>query len=259
MPALRLLAVFGVVAVALPALAASETSPAIEAVNKPGSGAYGEEHHAWSPAQVSILAGGVVTLRNPSAIAHGVQWVSGPATPACAGGVPVGTSPSASGTNWSGTCTFTQPGTYTFYCTVHGAEMSGTVTVAAAGAAPPPLAASPLAGSASEAVKLAPSQHGKTVRGSVAISSAGAGGRLQVELLASAASLARAGSAAQARVGRSVRASLPEGKVSFAVPLVARAKRALHRHGHLRLSVKVIVTPPSGPATTITRHVVMHG
>ena len=258
MSALRPLAVLVGLAVALPALAASGASPAIEAVNKPGSGPYAEEHHAWSPSAVSVVAGGAVTIRNPSEIPHGVQWVRGPSTPTCSSGVPVATSATRFGTNWSGTCTFTQPGTYTFYCTVHGAEMTGTVTVAAAGAPPPPLAASPLAGSASEALKLAASQHGKTVRGSVAISSTGAGGRLQVELLASTASLARAGSAAQARVGRTVRASLPEGKVSFAVPLNARAKRALHRHGRLRLSVKVIVTPLSGPAVAITRHVVMH-
>ena len=256
MPALRPLAVLAGLAVALPALAASGASPAIEAVNKPGSGPYAEEHHAWSPSAVSVVAGGAVTIRNPSEIPHGVQWVSGPSTPTCSSSVPVATSATRFGTKWSGTCTFTQPGTYTFYCTVHGAEMTGTVTVAAAGAAPP--VASPLAGSASEALKLAPSQHGKTVRGSVAISSAGAGGRLQVELLASTASLARAGSAAQARVGKTVRASLPEGKVSFAVPLNARAKRALHRHRRMRLSVKVSVTPLSGPAVTITRHVVMH-
>src|SRR5438445_728401 len=178
MRALRPLAVLAGLAVALPALAASGASPAIEAVNKPGSGPYAEEHHAWSPSAVSVVAGGAVTIRNPSEIPHGVQWVRGPSTPTCSSGVPVATSATRFGTNWSGTCTFTQPGTYTFYCTVHGAEMTGTVTVAAAGAPPPPLAASPLAGSASEALKLAASQHGKTVRGSVAISSTAAAGRL---------------------------------------------------------------------------------
>jgi hypothetical protein len=60
---------------------------------------------------------------------HGVEWKSGPNTPSCTSEVPVGTSPAASGTNWSGSCTFTQPGTYVFWCTVHGSSMSETVTV----------------------------------------------------------------------------------------------------------------------------------
>ena len=54
-PARRLLdGLFVGAVVALSAVAASEGSPVIEAVNKAGSGAYPEEHHAWSPAQVSV-------------------------------------------------------------------------------------------------------------------------------------------------------------------------------------------------------------
>jgi hypothetical protein len=53
--------------------------------------------------------------------------------------VPVGTTPAASATNWSGSCSFTQAGTYTFFCTVHGSEMTATVTVNGAG--PPPTVA----------------------------------------------------------------------------------------------------------------------
>ncbi len=241
--------------VALPAVAASETSPVIEAVNKPGSGAYAEEHHAWSPARASVVAGGAVTIRNPGTVPHGVHWIGGPATPACSSGVPVGTSAAASGTKWSGTCTFAQAGTYTFYCTVHGAEMTGTVTASAAGAPPAPSEGSPLAGSASEAIKLASNQHGKAVHGSVAISLAGAGGRLEVDLLANSASLA---SARQVRVGRIVRTELQAGKVSFSVPLNARARGALRRHGRLGLSVKVTVTLAGGSAVSSTRHIVLH-
>jgi plastocyanin len=103
----------------------------VEAVNEPAVGPYPETHR-WSPAQETVLAGGVVTFRNPTTVYHGVHWVSGP-TPACSNTVPVGTEPSASNVNWSGTCTFKEAGTYTFYCTVHGAAMSGKITVKAPG------------------------------------------------------------------------------------------------------------------------------
>jgi plastocyanin len=127
-----LAALLGAAAVVLPAVASSEASPTIAAVNYPGGGYY--ESHAWSPVAATVAAGGTVTLKNESAtVPHGVRWVNPPATPACTG-VPVGTAPQSSATGWSGTCTFTAPGTYTFYCTVHGAEMTGTITVTAGGA-----------------------------------------------------------------------------------------------------------------------------
>jgi plastocyanin len=110
----------------VPAVAGSVTTP-IEAVNE-GGGVYGETHR-WLPSTETVIAGSVVTFRNSTEVPHGVRWVSAPATPECTSGVPVGTTAAASGTKWSGTCTFAQQGTYTFYCTVHGAEMSGTVTV----------------------------------------------------------------------------------------------------------------------------------
>jgi plastocyanin len=123
------LAVIGAAAIVLPAVASSATTP-IEAVNEGGTYGYGE-HHRWSPSQETVIAGSAVTLRNPTEVPHGVEWRSA-IKPSCdegAGKVPVGTTPAASGTKWSGTCTFSQAGTYTFYCTVHGPEMTGTITV----------------------------------------------------------------------------------------------------------------------------------
>lgn len=105
----------------------TETSPTVEAVN---SLPYG---HHWSPEHVAVNTGGGVTISNTTTTAHGVEWVGGPVIPACPG-VKVGNTPAASGTGWSGTCTFTQAGTYTFYCTVHGPEMTETVTVTTPGA-----------------------------------------------------------------------------------------------------------------------------
>jgi plastocyanin len=88
----------------------------------------------WSPSTTTVSAGGAVKIVNPSLTTnHGVEWKSGPNIPSCTSGVPVGTSPAASGTNWSGSCTFTQPGTYVFWCTVHLSSMTETVTVPGAG------------------------------------------------------------------------------------------------------------------------------
>jgi plastocyanin len=119
----------------LPAVASSvEPTPTIKAVNVPASNYYAEKHY-WFPSQQTVMTGGVVTFSNPTPVAHGVEWLSA-VKPKCEEGqgkVPVGTTPAASAPEWSGNCTFTQAGTYTFYCTVHGPEMTGTVTVKSEG------------------------------------------------------------------------------------------------------------------------------
>src|SRR5438552_276641 len=271
----------GAAAVVLPSIAQSETAPAVEA--KGGSGPYGEQHFEWSPMAVSANAGGVVTIKNPSTVvAHGVYWSEVPQTPTCSG-VPGASSGSSFGTNWSGTCTLPRPGVYHFFCTVHGPSMSGTVTVNAAGettttTSPSPptgsevaptqqgpvsyghgsgAGASPLAGSASGAVRLASSQHGRSVRGSLDISPAGAGGRLEVDLLARSAVLASAGHSAQVRVGRLVRLHVRAGRVSFAVALTARAREALRRHGRLPMTARLLISAPTGASVTIARKLLM--
>lgn len=270
-------ALLGTAAAALPAVAVSETSPTIVAHN-------GVTHY-WQPATATVGEDGVVTLENPTEVPHGVEWVGGPAKPKCSAGVPVGNSPSASGTKWSGTCTFASAGVYTFYCTVHGPEMTGTVTVSANGTTtttmtmpsgtvqtqppgtttstptPAPLGASPgpgspLAGSASSAIRLTSSAHPPGVHGTVAVSQAGAGGRLEVELLAGHASLA---SAQGVQVGRTLRSSLPAGRVPFSVSLDARARRALRRARRLALTVRIVLTPPQGAAVTVSRSVLLRG
>jgi hypothetical protein len=135
-------------------------------------------------------------------------------------------------------------------------------TTGQSGTTAPPAGAgavgSPLAAAASEAVKIASSQRGKTVHGSVAISAAGAGGRLEVELLAGAAVLATAGHPAQIRVGKLVRSNLQPGTVSFSVPLNTRARGALRRRGHLPLRLRLTVQPRGGSPTVISRRVTVH-
>ncbi len=271
-----LAAALGVAVAVLPTVASSETTPAINAVNEPG-GLYSEEHHRWSPPQTTIAAGGAVTLSNSGEIPHGVRWVSDPVKPVCeegAGKVPVGTEPSASGTKWSGECTFSQPGTYTFYCTVHGPEMTGTITVLPNGATttsttmPTPAPTTPttpttpveypsesaLAGGPS----LRSAQRGGAVKGSLEVSKAGAGDRLEIDLLATRASLATAHRHARITVGRLVRESVSAGRLAFAVKLDAKGRKALARRRQLALSVRITLTPAYGEPLTVTRAVVEH-
>ena len=215
--------------------------------------------------------------------------------PSCASGVPVGSTEAASGTEWSGACTFSVAGVYTFYCTVHGAAMSGSVTVGggattappttvgappagettgSSGPPPPPpppppvgapggvgtpatRARSPLLGSTSRAVKLGVGPHGRSVRGSVAVSAAGAGGRLEVDLLAGSVSLAAVGAFRQIRVGRLVRSSIARGRVSFDVSLDGAARRALRARGRLAVTVVVLLSPPHGPPLKLARVVLL--
>lgn len=270
--------VLGAFAASIPAMANSETTP-VEAVNE--GGVYGETHR-WSNASQTVLAGDTVTFRNSTEVPHGVEWRSS-LKPACSSGVPVGSTPAASGTKWSGTCTFSQAGTYTFWCTVHGPEMSGTITVDPSGtttvemtpppavppapapappaATPPsaPAAESPLAGPPSKAVKLAHSQRGGSVRGVIEVSKAGAGGRLEVQLIAQRASLARGGRSARVIVGGLTRRSLSAGRLFFAVKLNVRGLRALSRHHRLALTVKIALAGPTGKPVTVVRGVVQHG
>jgi plastocyanin len=261
---LPLAAVTGAFLAMIPAVASSETSPTVEAVN---TGLY--SHH-WSPTQVTVGQGGVVALRNTTTALHGVEWVGGPAKPACSSAVPVGTTAAASGKEWSGTCTFAQPGTYTFYCTVHGPEMTGTVTVSATGTtttgttgAPTsttptgpttPVEASPLL----RTPVLASSQRGGTIHGSLAISQAGAGDRLEVDVFAKSASLASAQRSKRVRVASLVRSSVPAGAVAFRVRLDAAARRALKRHRRLALLARITLTPLYGSPTVVTRTILEH-
>jgi plastocyanin len=126
----------------------------------------------------------------------------------------------------------------------------GTPQVTAPAAPTPPLGGAPI-------FALASAQHGATVHGTVQVPAADAGARLEVELLAPRASLAKIKRSSSSRVGRLVRPTTPAGKVSFTVALDAAAKRALHRHHKLALTAKIVLTPAHGAAVTITRSVLL--
>jgi cell division septation protein DedD len=117
---------------------------------------------------------------------------------------------------------------------------------------PPPGGGSPVA-----TLALANAQHGDAVHGTVQIPAADGGARLEVQLLAQGASLAKVKRGGSSRVGRLVRSSAPAGTVSFTVSLDAQAKRALRDHHKLALTVKIVLTPKHGAAMTLTRSVVV--
>jgi plastocyanin len=263
-PHLLLAGLLGAALAAIPAVANSEPQT-VEAVNE--GGLYGETHR-WNPSTVTVISGDTVTFRNQTEVPHGIEWRSA-LTPTCASGVPVGTTVSASGTKWSGACTFSQPGTYLYYCTVHGAAMSGTITVDANGTTtispplttttitPPPSGETP-SGPAVTGASIRSSQRGGVVKGTLKVSPAGAGGHLAINVFAPKASLARA-HGGTLRVGRLVRGSVSTGTAAFAVKLNARAQRALKRRHRLALTVEVVFTPPHGERFLLIRHVVEHG
>jgi hypothetical protein len=82
---------------------------------------------------------------------------------------------------------------------------------------------------------------------------------LEVDLFANGALLATARHSTRVRVGRLVRNSVPAGKVTFAVGLTPRARKALKRHHRLELIVKITLTPLHSTPFNLTRVVIAHG
>lgn len=279
--ATAMVALLGIAAGALPAIAGSETTPTIEPVSV-GKGIYGEEFR-WSPSSAAVGVGASIALTNATEVKHGIYWTGGPATPSCSAGVPVGSGPAASGTNWSGTCTFPLAGVYTFYCTVHGPSMSAQVTVGSSGTTTtttttgtqPPVTtgttplpgtggegavhgssgaggpASLLAAAPARAIKLSSASHGRSIQGRVALSTAALGGRLEVRAL-----LRRGGHSV--RIGRLVRTGLPGGPVTFKLALSHAAVRSL-RSGHpLSVTVELTLRSAAGVSLRVSRHLLVH-
>jgi hypothetical protein len=275
-----LAALVGAAVAVLPALAASPSEAKLE-VNEncvePDWPCWAAPSTASPASIVTITAGGEVMFADKASTAANIAWTS--TAPTCSPAVPV--SPASPKTDWEGTCKFEQQGTYKFesstlfndgsinytkYEIVVQAASTGTTptttttttTRSTTTATTPsePAHGSPLEGG-SRALKLAGSQRGSTVHGSIKVSQAGSGARLEVSLFATGASLTKVGRVAQ-RVGRLVRSSLKAGSVFFSVPLRARGKAALRRHRRLMLTVKLTLTPQHGAAVTLTRTVVVH-
>lgn len=274
-PRVRYLAAAAVLGVALaivPSVANSEPAPTVKAVE---TSLYS---YSWSPSEVAVSPGGEVTFANSTAgVPHGIVWTS-PAKPNCAASVPDGEGgkEASSSSSWTGSCTFAAAGAYTFRCYVHP-YMTGTITVSGSGTTttgtttpitetapttststgpPPPASEGPLlAGSAAHALSLPQRQRGRFVRGSIDLSKAAAGGRLEIDLLASRASLSTAHHSALVPVGRLARTGLRGGELHFAVSLNKRGLSALRRHHRLMLVVKITIAGVAGKPLTIARSV----
>lgn len=267
-------AALGAAVVVLPAAAASESAPTIE--NE-------DPAHHWKPPTATIEAGGSVTFKNTSlSTNHGIEWVSVPATPSCEPSVPVNTFKP----DWSGNCTFAAAGTYTFYCSFHGSIMKGTITVTSGAGKEPPKEPTPTgtttvttpgapppagggsgsgagqsggaqggtpvsASAALAALKLTVPRHGATLRGSLTIPSADAGGRLEVDLLAALGH-------AKIRVSRVVRRGLAAGPLRFSPAISGRGLRALRRRGTLKLTMLVKLAPAAGTGSSVSRRLTLH-
>jgi hypothetical protein len=283
---LPIAAVLGAAVAIVPALAASPSEAKLEVnenCDEPNWPCW--THPGGSPSyapSVTIANGGVVAFSDELGKAANITWTSTPSgPPTCSPEVPV--SPTPAKTGWEGKCTFEQPGTYRFESsTLFNAGPNYTkyeivVESATAGTTPTtpttttpttatpstpttpnePSHGTPLEGG-SKALKLAGSQRGSTVHGSIKVSQAGSGGRLEIGLFTASASLAKAGHPAQVRVGRLVRFPLQAGSVSFSVPLNAKGKATLRRRRRLALTVKITLTPPHGAGVTLTPSVVVH-
>ena len=274
-----LVALLGAAVAVLPALAAAPSEAKLE-VNEncvePDWPCWATPGSAAPASKVTIAAGGEVMFIDHATTTAAVVWMG--SAPACTG------VPTSATTTWEGKCKFEQPGIYKFesstmfkepgidytkYEIVVESASTGTTPTTPTTTTPTattpttpttpsePGHGTPLEGG-STALKLAGSQHGSTVHGSIKVSQAGSGGRLEVGLFATSASLAKAGHPAQVRIGRLVRSSLKAGNVPFSVTLTAKAKAALRRHRRLALTVKITLTPLHGAAVTITRGVVVH-
>jgi hypothetical protein len=269
-----LAALAGTALAVLPALAAAPSEAKLEVNencvenNWPCWAATGSGSKPAPASKVTIAAGGEVMFTDNTNTKANIAWVG--TAPACSPSVPV--SPTSPQTPWEGRCKFEQPGSYKFESStlfkgagenyteyevvVEGATAGTTPTTTTTATTPtttptstPATPSEPSNGHGSPldggsgALRLATSQRGATVHGSIKLSEAGSGGRLEVGLFAARASLAKARPPAQVRVGRLVRSSLKAGSVAFSVPLSAKGKASLRRHRRLGLTVRITLRP----------------
>jgi hypothetical protein len=276
-----LAALLGAAVAVLPALAASPSEAKLE-VNEncvePDWPCWATPGSSQPASKVTIASGGSVTFADGKTAAN-IAWTG--TAPPCEPAVPV--APASPKTGWEGKCTFATAGTYNFESStlfndgvdnytkyevvVEGSTTTPTGTTSEGGSkggsttgtttsGPAPAGESPTGSPLSGAPRFSSSQRGSTVKGALQISKAGAGDRLEVDLIATTASLAKAEHATQV-VGRLVSASVSAGQRSFSVKLDTKARRALKRHHHLALKVKITLTPASGEATSVIRSVTL--
>jgi plastocyanin len=156
-----------------------------------------------------------------------------------------GTTPTTTGTTTLTTTTTTTPGT---------TSTQGTTPAPGGGSGN---GGSPLAGTASTAIVIAPTQHGSVVHGAVNVSPAGAGGTLELDLFSTGTVHGKAHDASLVSAGRRVLKSLHAGRVRFSVPLNSAAAARLRQRKRLALTVKIILASPLGVRVGVVRKVLL--
>lgn len=211
---------------------------------------------------VTIAAGGHVNFAYPFGNSkHNVVFTAARPTVCGGSGGPPATAsavPGApAGPGWDGGCDFAAPGAYPFVCGLHS-NMTGSVTVLAAGSVPPPPPPPPppiMLPAAASGLKVAAQQRGTSVRGTVKV--ARSSSRLLVRAFARRKALSGGRSNTQVEVGRQLRSSVSATTVTFAAALNSAARRALRRNGRLSISLRLTVTPDEGKSYTATRTVIL--
>jgi plastocyanin len=263
-------ALFGSAVAVLPGLATAANPPSVTASN-----------YMYTPMQVAVMPNGSVYFANGGGT-HDVHF-NGSLLPSSCTGSPAQIGPSAgdpsamqtaSNSSWTGTCTFTQEGTYTFVCTNHG--FTGTIYVNSAGTVPTttgtttttttttiptsppptttgttPTGTTPSGGGGQTAARSLRSpavQHGTAVKGSVTIASGGAD--FEADLLGNPSQVARS-----VLVGKTVKHGVGAGKLNFKVSLNKRGRSALKRHRRLGLKLIVEVGAPGAAGTSLSRSI----
>ena len=260
---------------------------------------------AGSPTSADIVTGGTVTFQNASSEQHNVDFQmpagGGVSCQQTAGGTASSSlrfPDSPTDGTWSGVCTFTRPGTYSFMCDMH-AGMTGTVVVTSPGAPPgtttaPPTTTTPTTVTATTPITVIPPGTATTPAGQpipagtppasipantpatvvkavaftisgtqrgprVRGSINGAGSKARVQV-ALTAKRADLGLKGKtlASIGSLSAHATSGGSLTFAVPLTARAKAALARRGHLTVTMRITAPPASGRATPRTFRITLH-
>jgi hypothetical protein len=274
----------GTAAAGLPALAASSSNMELEVnqscyiANWPCWIKPGGNLKAVPPLKVSVSAGSEIKFvdKDPE-VMTAVVWAG--SEPTCTG---VPATAAAAATGWEGTCKFETAGTYKFESVnlwpeynkyevvVEGAgggttttsttttmSMTTTATMPGEGNAPVEKQTRKSTDSLSGgSLRLSAHQRGSHIRGSLQVAEGDS--KLIVEAFAAKAQLGAGGHQGQARVAR-LSKSLPYGgRESFSLALDANALRALHKHGHLTLTVKLQLSGPGGVGSKRTVTVVVH-
>jgi hypothetical protein len=177
--------------------------------------------------------------------------------PASTGTTTGATTTGATTTGTTTTGTTTTGTTTTGSTTPSYGSSGGSQTQSGGPSAPGGAPGSLLIASGPAAVELGATRHGRAVHGALDLAPAAAGSRLEVELLATRASLATAAASARVQVGRLARSSLPAGVSTFTVALNAAARHALRVHGRLALTVEIVLSPAHGAPLRIKRGVVV--